>query len=179
MAALSTCVETALRDLLGVELAVAVRPVADPAAGVAPTAASAFVSTGGPLRRGATTTVTATADGVSLEVTGAGRLVCDVAAVRTSSPAEWDRSLAEHAALAREAAELAGESHDQAACRTGAVLRCLRRLHLPTYVPLTLAPASRSGWLVYVSGTLRVATHVVPGPREQPVVLAVLTNGWT
>jgi hypothetical protein len=45
-------------------------------------------------------------------------------------------------------------------------------------VPLTLAPLSRPGWLVYLSGTLRVATLVVPCPGERPVVLAVLTDGW-
>ncbi|SBT46714.1 hypothetical protein [Micromonospora narathiwatensis] len=174
----SSAVTAALHDLLGVELTATVRPTGDLVPVDWPAAAVPAASAGRRRQPDGASTARATGDGLTLEVTGAGRLACDVAAVRPRPLGDWERLLAEHAALAREAMGLAGERHDTAACRTDAVLRCLRALRLPTSVPLVIAPPRRPGWLVYVSGTLRVATLVVRRRSElPPVTLAFLTDG--
>ncbi|MFD2762715.1 hypothetical protein [Micromonospora eburnea] len=175
--AVSSALAAALYELLGVDLTVTVLPAGDL---VPPDRPAARVAAGYAGRRrqlGGASTVRAAGDGMTLAVTGAGRLACDVAAVRPRPLADWERSLAEHAALAREAMGLAGERHDTAACRTAGVLRCLRALRLPASVPLVIAPPRRPGWLVYVSGTLRVATLACRRPALPPVTLAILTDG--
>ncbi|MBE1487539.1 type I polyketide synthase [Plantactinospora soyae] len=118
--------------------------------------------------------------GVTLCVAAAGILGCDIEPVAERDQAEWRALLGPHADLAELTAKELGEAPDTAATRIWTAVECLGKAGLPAHAPLTLSTVRRDGWLVLSSGTLRIAVlatrlHGVP----EPVVVAILTDGWS
>ncbi|AVT37186.1 type I polyketide synthase [Plantactinospora sp. BB1] len=185
--------ERALEDVVGARIGVAVEPVpADQtardrrhtavAAGRALGAATQvrYRPDGRPEVDGDRTISVSHGAGVTLCVAAAGTLGCDVEPVAERDEADWRALLGQHAGLAGLAATELGEDPHTAATRIWTALECLAKAGLPAQVPLTLGPVRRDGWLVLASGTLRIATlatrlHGVTAP----VVVAVLTDGWS
>ena len=101
---------------------------------------------------------------------------CDVEAVAPRSPATWDGLLGSHQALAELLAAETGEDLDTAGTRVWTAIECLRKAGLPAGAPLTVTPPRRTGWAVFASGRLHVATFATT-LRDSPdlVVFAVLT----
>ena len=115
--------------------------------------------------------------GVSLVVTGSGRLGCDIEPVAARSAEDWTGLLGVDLAGVRDlvAAE-SGEDVDTASTRVWCALECLRKAGI-TDRTLTVDRAHGDGWLVLSAGDAKVATWVTTltyGP--DPVALAVLAG---
>ena len=115
--------------------------------------------------------------GVTLCVAAAGVVGCDVEPVTERSSAVWDGLLGQNAQLAGLVSSEAGESRDCAATRVWTAIECLVKAGLMN-APVTLAEARKDGWVVFASGTLRIAT-LATTLRDAPdqVVFAILTDG--
>ncbi|HEX6472690.1 MAG TPA: type I polyketide synthase [Streptosporangiaceae bacterium] len=116
--------------------------------------------------------------GVTLCVAAAGTVGCDVEPVAERPAETWEGLLGAHGALAGLLQAELGESRDTAGTRVWTAMECLQKAGLPVSSPLTLTPARRDGWAVFVSGPLRIAT-LVTGLRDAPapVAFAVLVDG--
>ncbi|MGH3742311.1 MAG: polyketide synthase dehydratase domain-containing protein, partial [Micromonosporaceae bacterium] len=118
--------------------------------------------------------------GVTLCAASPGMVGCDLEPALPRPAAEWDGLLGPHADLATLIAKELGESHDIAATRVWTAVECLQKVGLAAHAPLTLTPTSKDGWLVFASGTLRVATLATRlRDYPDPVAFAILTDGWS
>lgn len=116
--------------------------------------------------------------GLTLCVAAEGALGCDVEAVTARSAQDWAGLLGAYAPLAALVAAEMGEDADAASTRVWAAVECLQKAGVQTGAPLALAASRREAWVVFDSGSLRIAT-LVTTLREvsEPVVFAVLTEG--
>ncbi|HET9138962.1 type I polyketide synthase [Actinophytocola sp.] len=115
--------------------------------------------------------------GVSLVVTGSGRLGCDVETVAHRSAEDWAGLLGPDLLRVRELviAET-GENADVAGTRVWCALECLRKSGVTTPT-LTVDRAHGDGWVVLSAGSAKVATWITrlnAGPNS--VVFAVLAG---
>ncbi len=118
--------------------------------------------------------------GVTLCVVARGTVGCDVEPVVQRSEAAWAGLLGPHVSMARLITDDLGEDVDTASTRVWAVLECLHKVGLPPHTPLTYTSGEHGGWLIFASGTLRIATLVTTlRDTPDPVVFAVLTDGWS
>nr|AAO25852.1 PksE [Micromonospora megalomicea subsp. nigra] len=116
--------------------------------------------------------------GLTLCVSSAETVGCDVEPVTGRSAQTWTGLLGRHTDLARLLAAEAGEEIDVAATRVWTALECLQKAGRRSGDPLVLHPVTRSGWSVLVSGDVRVATFATTvRDVTEPVVFAVLTEG--
>ncbi|MGW4425693.1 SDR family NAD(P)-dependent oxidoreductase [Streptosporangium sp. NPDC004631] len=180
--------ERALEDLLGTRVAVAVEPHG-PGERRARTAVAAGRALGHPAEiryrpdgrpeLGGGRAISAShGAGVTLCVTAAGTVGCDVEAVTERPVRTWEGLLGPRLRLAELVAMELGGSLEAAATRVWSAAECLRKAGLPPDAPLTWTPAGQGPWTVFASGASRIATLLtalrdVPGP----VVFAVLTEG--
>jgi enediyne polyketide synthase len=115
--------------------------------------------------------------GVSLVVTGAGRLGCDVEPVAHRTDDDWAGLLGAGLSRVRDlvVAE-SGEDADTAGTRVWSALECLRKSDT-TARTLTVDRVGPDGWVVLSSGDARIATWVTTlTGRPDPVVFAVLSG---
>jgi enediyne polyketide synthase len=120
---------------------------------------------------------TAHSGDLTLAVSGAGAVACDMEAV--AARATWLELLgSEGAALGDRIAGESGEDRDTAATRVWAASECLRKVGAAPGAPLALTDRADDGWLTLESGPLAVATYVtrVRGVSE-PLALALLGGG--
>ncbi|WP_331755343.1 SDR family NAD(P)-dependent oxidoreductase (plasmid) [Streptomyces sp. NBC_00846] len=116
--------------------------------------------------------------GVTLGVSAAQTVACDIEAVCVRSATEWAGLLGEHAELAALVAKETGEAPDTAATRVWGAVECLRKAGLMAGAPLTLAPPTRDNWVVLTVGGLRIATFVTAlRDALEPAVFAFLAEG--
>ncbi|GAA0379032.1 polyketide synthase [Acrocarpospora corrugata] len=184
-ALLGPYVERMLADLIGADVAVAVEPGGERRAA---TALAVGRASGGPVEiryrpdgrpeiDGGTVSA-AHGAGLTLAVRADGQLGCDLEPVAERSAETWAGLLGGHAALAGLVAEETGDSADTAGTRVWSALECLQKAGLTTAAPLTLARAGRDPWVVFASGSLRIATLATSlRGHGEPVVLAVLAEG--
>ncbi|MQS34718.1 type I polyketide synthase [Streptomyces katsurahamanus] len=115
--------------------------------------------------------------GVTLGVTAAQTVACDIEAVNIRTAAEWEGLLGEHAELAALVAKETGEAPDTAATRVWSAVECLRKAGILAGAPLTLEPQQRENWVVLTAGPLRIATFVTALRNAlEPAVFAFLTD---
>ncbi len=113
--------------------------------------------------------------GVSLVVTGSGRLGCDVEVVAHRTDDDWAGLLGDGLGRVRDlmVAET-GEGADTAGTRLWSALECLRKTGNTTRL-LTVDRVSPDGWVVLSAGDARIATWVTTfNDLSSPVVFAVL-----
>ncbi|TDC42917.1 type I polyketide synthase [Micromonospora sp. KC213] len=189
---LGSYLERAVGDLLGAAVAVAVEPddPAHPAEGVAARRERTAVAVGRALGRavalryrpdgapsidGDHRVSAAHGAGLTVAVAATGPVGCDVESVAQRSPEDWGQLLGGHRPLAELITAETGEGADVAATRVWTALECLQKAGLTTGGPLALSEERRDGWLVFASGTLRIATLVTTlRDRPEPIVFAVL-----
>lgn len=190
---LGSYLERTVGDLISAQVAVAVEPDgADGAGGTDERRARTAVAAGRALGEPATVryrpdgrpevdgdrSISAShGAGVTLCVAAAGTVACDVETVAARTPAQWDGLLGQRGQLGELVAGEASESQDIAATRVWTAIECLQKAGLPN-APLALATARKDGWVVFTSGSLRIAT-LVTTLRDAPdqVVFAILTDG--
>ncbi|MGB3444877.1 MAG: type I polyketide synthase [Actinophytocola sp.] len=189
-AMLSGYLERALERVLGGSRAVVVEP--DPETGV-PADRRAQTELAASRALGKAVTVRYRADGkpevdgaaisashgagVSLVVTGDGRLGCDVETVAHRTDEDWAGLLGADLSRVRDlvVAE-SGEDTDTAGTRLWSALECLRKTGTTTR-DLTVDRVSADGWVVLSSGDARIATWVTTlNDLPDPVVFAVLAG---
>ncbi|PZF93708.1 type I polyketide synthase [Micromonospora deserti] len=186
---LGSYLERTLGDLVGAAVAVAVEPDAagadDRDALAVGRALGHAVSLrydpeGRPEPVGDHTVAVSHGAGLRLAVAARSRVGCDVRPVPQRTADAWSAGLGRHMSLLHQVVDGHGEDRDTAGARIEAVLAALSQIRLPEHVPVTLTPVQRDGWLVFASGVLRVATLVTTvGDAAEPVVLAVVTDGWS
>jgi enediyne polyketide synthase len=115
--------------------------------------------------------------GVSLVVTGQGKLGCDVETVTHRTEEDWTGLLGETLTLVRDLVMTeAGENADTAATRVWCALECLRKTGTTTRT-LTVDRAGPDGWVVLSTGDTRIATWVTTiNDLADPVAFAVLSG---
>ncbi|SCL34398.1 enediyne polyketide synthase [Micromonospora nigra] len=195
-ALLGPYLERSLGDLVGAQVAVAVRPDTGGDAGTGDhvarrrsrTAAAAAQVLGRPVEvsyrpdgrpemPGDGTLSAAHGGDLTLCVAGTGLLGCDVEPVAARPAADWAALLGGHAGLAGLVATETGEGPDTAATRVWTALECLQKAGRQSTDPLSLQPSPRPGWSVFASGDATVATFVTAvRDRPAPLVFAVLTG---
>ncbi len=189
-AMLSGYLERALERVLGGSRSVVVEP--DPVEGV-PADRRAQTELAASRALGAATTVRYRPDGkpevdgaaisashgagVSLVVTGSGRLGCDVETVVHRTDEDWAGLLGDELRGVRDLVVLeSGEDTDTVGTRLWSALECLRKTGTTTR-DLTVDRVSADGWVVLSSGNARVATWVTTlNDLAEPVVFAVLSG---
>jgi enediyne polyketide synthase len=186
---LSGYLERALERVLGGSRAVVVEPDPDPGAPAdrrAQTELAASRGLGRPVRvryrpdgrpevDGATISASHGA-GVTLVVTGAGAIGCDVEVVAHRTADDWAGLLGAGLSRVRDlvVAE-SGEDADVASTRMWCALECLRKVGV-TDRTLTVHRVHEDGWVVLSAGDARVATWVSTlNGLSAPVVFAVLS----
>ena len=115
--------------------------------------------------------------GLTLCVSAAGPVGCDLEPVTERAPDEWQGLLGPHAELAQQTATATGEGPDTAATRVWSAIECLQKADASPRGPVTLLPVERDGWTVFGSGDLQIAvlaTTVRDYP--DPIVFAVLSE---
>lgn len=117
--------------------------------------------------------------GVTLAVTGPGRVGCDVEAVRDRTVEDWRALLgAEQFALAELIQRELGEELSVAATRAWGAVECLRKTGRVLAGPVTLARQGPAGWVLLHSGQAKIAAFSTRLRDEpDPVVFALLTEG--
>jgi enediyne polyketide synthase len=115
--------------------------------------------------------------GVSVVVTGDGRLGCDVEPVAHRTDEDWAGLLGADLRTVRDlVATEAGEDADTAGTRVWSALECLRKTGTTTR-DLTVDRVHADGWVVLSSGDARIATWVTTlNDQPGPVVFAVLSG---
>ncbi|SCG43849.1 type I polyketide synthase [Micromonospora coxensis] len=187
---LGSYLERTLGDLIGAAVAVAVEPdgdadAGDPDALAVGRALGHAVSLrrdpdGRPEKVGDRAVAVSHGAGLRLAVAATAQVGCDVRPVPARPAQEWSAVSGRHGALLDQVVGGHGEDRDTAGTRIEAVLACLRQVGLPEDAPVALTPARHDGWLVFASDAVRVATLATTvGDAATPVVLAVLTDGWS
>ena len=117
--------------------------------------------------------------GVTLAVTGPGRVGCDVEAVRDRTVEDWRALLgAEQFALAELIQREFGEGLSVAATRVWGAVECLRKTGRALAGPVTLARPGPAGWVLLHSGQAKIAAFCTRLRDEpDPVVFTILTEG--
>jgi enediyne polyketide synthase len=101
--------------------------------------------------------------GLTLAVTGVGRIGCDLQEVAERSEEVWLGLLGiERARLAALIARERGERYGDAATRVWAAGESLVKAGVPHGAPLTLEGGGEDGWLLLRSGDLRIGTLLAP-----------------
>jgi enediyne polyketide synthase len=116
--------------------------------------------------------------GLTLEVTGVGRIGCDLQEVAERSEEVWLGLLGiERSRLAALIARERGERYGDAATRVWAAGESLVKAGVAHGAPLILEAGGEDGWLLLRSGDLRIGTLLAP-VRELagPAALAVLAE---
>jgi enediyne polyketide synthase len=115
--------------------------------------------------------------GVSLVVTGSGRLGCDVETVVHRTEEDWTGLLGEDLCRVRDlVVNESGEDADKAGTRLWSALECLQKTGTTTR-DLTVDRVSADGWIVLSTGDARIATWVTTlNDLSDPVVFAVLSG---
>jgi enediyne polyketide synthase len=115
--------------------------------------------------------------GLSLVVTGSGRLGCDVEAVAHRSTEDWTGLLGEELSAIRDLVVTeSGDDVDVASTRIWCAVECLRKTGSQTQA-ITVDRAESDGWVMLSTGDARVATWVTTiNDLESPVVFAVLSG---
>jgi enediyne polyketide synthase len=116
--------------------------------------------------------------GVTLVITGAGKLGADVETVLHRSEEDWAGLLGRELGAVRDlvVAE-SGEDVDTASTRVWSALECLQKTGT-TARDLVVDRVSADGWVVLSTGDARVATWVTTlNDVAEPVVFAVLAEG--
>jgi enediyne polyketide synthase len=189
-AMLSGFLERSLERVLGGSRAIVVEPDPEPGAQAdrqAQTQLAAGRALGGPVTvrhrpdgkpevDGATISASH-GGGVSLVVTGSGRLACDVETVAGRTDQDWAGLLGDGLLGVRDlvVAE-SGEDTDVAGTRVWSALECLQKAGVTTRT-LTVDRVEADGWVVLSAGDAKVATWVTTlsyGPDS--VVFAVLAG---
>jgi enediyne polyketide synthase len=118
--------------------------------------------------------------GLSLVVTGSGRLGCDVEAVEQRTEQDWAGLLGDGLSAVRDLVMTeAGEDIDVAGTRVWCALESLRKVGLTTRA-VTVDRVDPDGWVVLSAGDVRIATWVTTvNDLSTPVAFAVLTGGVT
>jgi enediyne polyketide synthase len=186
---LSGYLERALEQVLGGSRAVVVEP--DPAGGEADRRAQTELAASRAI--GAPVTVRHRPDGkpeldgasisashgagVSLVVTGAGLLGCDVETVVHRTAEDWAGLLGDGLSRVRDlVVRDSGEDADVASTRVWSALECLRKIGTTTR-DLTVERVEQNGWVVLSAGNARIATWVTTlNDLDTPVVFAVLAG---
>ncbi|MEU8328811.1 type I polyketide synthase [Micromonospora sp. NPDC048839] len=185
---LGSYLERTLGDLIGATVAVAVEPdgtADDPDALAVGRALGHAVSlrydgNGRPEKVGERSVAVSHGAGLRLAVAAFAQVGCDVRPVPERAADEWSAVLGRHATLLDQLVDGPGEDRDSAGARIEAVLACLGQIGLPEHAPVALTPVRRDGWLVFASGPVRVATLATTvGDDATPVILTVLTDGWS
>ncbi len=116
---------------------------------------------------------------LTLAVSGAGPLGCDVEPVAARPEAMWRDLLGpERYDLARLIARETEDDLDTAATRVWTALECLKKAGLGPRAPLVLLSSTQDGWVLLASGPLTLATLVVSIRHAQsPLAIATLTRG--
>ncbi|MGQ5260842.1 SDR family NAD(P)-dependent oxidoreductase [Micromonospora sp. ZYX-F-536] len=191
--------ERAIGDLTGARVAVAVEPddahpddaapgghVARRRARTAVTASRAYGRRvevnhrpdGRPEVRGEAPMSAAHGAGVTVVVTGAGTVGCDVETVVSRTEQEWSGLLGHHAGLVAQVAKDTGEDADTAATRVWTAVEARHKAGLPPDSPLTVAAVPSDGWVSFQSGDVRITTFVTAlRDLDTPVVFSILTEG--
>ncbi|GAA0458615.1 polyketide synthase [Actinoplanes capillaceus] len=116
--------------------------------------------------------------GLTMVAADTATLGCDVETVAERSATEWAGLLGSGTAVADLTAKELGESASVAGTRVWSALECLRKAGLPQDAPLTLAPRTNNGSVVFVSGDRLIATFVTSLiGRTEPIVFAILAEG--
>jgi enediyne polyketide synthase len=90
---------------------------------------------------------------------------------------DWAALLGPYGDLARLVAER-DASADTACTRVWTAMECLQKAGRAPRSPLALVSAERSGWVVFGSGDLRIATLATTvRDRTESLVIAILTEG--
>ncbi|MFF5179677.1 SDR family NAD(P)-dependent oxidoreductase [Micromonospora sp. NPDC000316] len=187
---LGSYLERTLGDLIGATVAVAVEPNAEGGDGdrdalavgraLGHAVSLRYDSDRRPEKVGDRSVAVCHGAGLSLAVAATAQVGCDVRHVPARSADEWSAVLGRPAALLDQLVDGSGEDRDVAGARIEAVLACLRQVGLPEHAPVALTPVQRDGWVVFASGPVRVATLATTvGDTAAPVLLAVLTDGWS
>ncbi len=127
---------------------------------------------------GAVAVSAAHAGDLTLAVSGAEPLGCDLERVTARSPSIWrDLIGPNRAELAHLIAQEMGEEESVSATRVWAAAECLKKAGIMVGTPLVLTSSSADGWAVLAAGawpivTLVTSVHGVP----EPLVLAVLAR---
>jgi enediyne polyketide synthase len=191
---LGSYLERTIGDLVGAQVAVAVEPDGDAAPqGVEDRRARTVLAAGRAFGRpvevryrpdgrpetGGERGISAShGAGLTLVVAAEGTLGCDVESVAARSGTDWHGLLGAHWPLAELLVLETGEDLDTAGTRVWTAIECLSKAGVTVDAPLSLAPAQRDAWTVFVSGSLRVATLATTlRDVPDPVVFAVLTDG--
>jgi enediyne polyketide synthase len=187
---LSGYLERSLEKVLGGSRAVVVEP--DPAPGAAAdrrtqTQLAASRAVGGPVTvrhrpdgkpelDGGTISASHGA-GVSLVVTGQGRIGCDVEPVVHRTAEDWAGLLGTELGRVRDLVMAeSGEDADMAGTRMWTALECLQKAGVTTRT-LTLNRLHGDGWVVLSAGDVKVSTWVTTlNHADGPVVFAVLAG---
>ncbi|MPZ81276.1 MAG: SDR family NAD(P)-dependent oxidoreductase [Actinophytocola sp.] len=114
---------------------------------------------------------------LTMVVTGAGRMSCDVEVVVERAAQDWVGLLGERQiGVCDLVATEAGESASTAATRVWSALECLRKAGITTQA-LTLDRVDQEGWVLLSDGDTRIATWVTTvNDVSEPVVFAVLSG---
>jgi enediyne polyketide synthase len=115
--------------------------------------------------------------GLSLVVTGSGKLGCDLEPVAHRSASDWADLLGTDLCGVRDlvVAET-GEDVDVASTRVWSAFECLRKVGSTTRL-LTVDRVEQDGWVVLSTGDGRIATWVTTvNDLSAPVVFAVLSE---
>jgi len=115
--------------------------------------------------------------GLTLVVTGAGKLSCDVEVVLERDSQDWATLLGDQQLAVRDlVATETGESASVAATRVWSALECLRKAGV-TANAITLDRVEPEGWVVLSDGNARIATWVTTvNDVPDEVVFAVLSG---
>lgn len=116
--------------------------------------------------------------GLTLAVSGRGRVGCDVETVAERAPEDWQGLLtADQSALADLIQREREEGPAVAATRVWSAVECLRKAGRTLTGPITLAQGGPDGWVVLQSGAAKIATFVTSVlDQPDPVVFTILTE---
>ncbi len=117
-------------------------------------------------------------EALTLAVTGAGPLACDLQAVQSRAPEVWRDLVGEsHYALAMQIVPVLGEDEHVAATRVWSARECLKKAGLLPGTPLTLLDRSDDGWVLLRASRVVVATYVAKLQEQAgTMVVALLTE---
>jgi len=118
------------------------------------------------------------AGALTLAVTGAGPLACDLEAVQSRAPEVWRDLVGEpHYALALQIMQALGEDEDMAATWVWSARECLKKAGMLPGTPLTLLDRSDDGWVLLRAGRSVVATYIAKLQEQAgAMVVALLTE---
>lgn len=118
------------------------------------------------------------AEQLTLAVSSANRVSCDLETVTVQSREHWQGLLGEESfALAKLVSRDASEDVDTAATRVWVALECRQKVGASADAPLTLREKLSDGWILLGAGRFTVATWVGDVHRAKaPLVLGVLVE---